>query len=538
MNNKPLQKYKINSLVALGTCLLVAVAVFFPTISTPLVGDGYTLAIHPIPQSHSFLEFFSNSYQGSSYYRPLVNSTLSVIHKLLGDSPIIFHLWQILIHAFSGFFLYLILRKILSDSKWALIGSLLFIIHPKVMHTAIHIGDYNDALCLLFYLLAMVGILGFAEHRGTDKSRSGKIIWCIVISVSTYLVLLSKESGITLLPVGFFLTWGQSLRQNDEKKLALKNGFITLGLMGLAFLAVFFQRLIFEIPFQPHLPEEGLLLRPFYYLANLPATPYFYRPLGWLGYLLFFLPSVVYYVLLAWGTLKAGLRNKKLNVIKTLSSIPAFAFIWLFATLVPNMVNIHAWYFYLMIPGFIVGAMWLAKRLSRWKKLPTYITLGVVSAVYLLTTFNASLTWSNAAEVSESMFADIMQEGEKIKQSGGVVLSAAPINFNGSTNGLFELPVYHSGRTWGIRLSYELGMDIDYRTGAFFILNSPSSSDFKYTCTPSDVYCTTQDNEFVGVLYDDMVAEGSVQAEKSVILSHESEYPVFVLEGDRYVLLE
>ncbi|MCD4733266.1 glycosyltransferase family 39 protein [bacterium] len=529
---------RINSFIVFGICLLFAVVVFSPTLSTPFVSDGYTLAIYPVPQSHSLLEFFSNSYQGSSYYRPLVNISLSGINRLFGDNPLFFHLWQILIHALSGFFLYLIIRKILSSSRWALIGTLLFIIHPKVMHTVNWIGDHADALCLLFYLLSMVGVLRFIDNRNTKNNRSRKIFWGFVIAISAYLALLSKESGVTLLLAGSFLAWGQSVRQNDDNKRALKNGFITLGLMGLALLAVLFQRLIFEIPFQPHLLEEGLLSRPFVYLTYLPAVPYFYRALGLLGYLFFFLPSVVYYGLLAWGVLKAGLRSKKLNLIKALSSVPAFAFIWLFATLIPNLVSVQVWYFYLMIPGFIVGAMWLAQRLSRWKKLPTYITLGVVSAVYLFATFNASLAWGQAAEVSESMFADIMQEGEKIKQSGGVVLSAAPFNLSGRNDGLFDLPIYSSGRTWGERLTYELEENIDYRIGAFFSLDSPYSSDFEYKRTPSDVCCTTQNNEFFEVLWDHMVAEGSSHSDKQVTIPLEAEYPVFVLKGDRYILLE
>ena len=117
-----------------------------------------------------------------------------------------FHILNILIHAVSGIFIFLVIRRLLewagieasSRTPFAVFGALLFLLHPLQAESVAYISGRSDALC---------GLFGSASFAAFLYRRSPAISWPAVASVVFLFAaaLLTKEQAVVL-PVLFVLT--------------------------------------------------------------------------------------------------------------------------------------------------------------------------------------------------------------------------------------------------------------------------------------------------------------------------------------------
>jgi len=123
-------------------------------------------------------------------YTPLTELTLMIEHRLVGLSPWLFHLNNLLIHVANVFLVYLLMRKLRADHLWAWLTAVLFAVHPLHVESVAWISERKDVLCALFYLITMVLYLHF---RDTQRIR-----YFAAAVFSGLLALLSKPMAVTL----------------------------------------------------------------------------------------------------------------------------------------------------------------------------------------------------------------------------------------------------------------------------------------------------------------------------------------------------
>jgi tetratricopeptide (TPR) repeat protein len=143
-----------------------------------------------------------------------------------------YHLFNILIHALAGIFIFLVIRRLLewagvnqsSRIPFAAFGALLFLLHPLQTESVAYISGRSESLC---------GMFGCASFAAFLYRRSSAITWASALLVLLLFVaaVFSKEQAVVL-PALFILTdlwWNpefplRALRANWKLYLLLALG--------------------------------------------------------------------------------------------------------------------------------------------------------------------------------------------------------------------------------------------------------------------------------------------------------------------------
>lgn len=159
-------------------------------------------------------------------YRPTTLFSYSGNLIIFGNSPFSFHLINIVLYLFICFFIYLLIKKLFSDSLLAFISSLLFLILPIHTEVVANITGRSELLCLFFGLLAM---LEFSKEK----------INFYLLFLWTLLAIGSKETGIVILPIIAILLYRKENKINLE---IIKKYFKEISAVGIGILFYFFLR--------------------------------------------------------------------------------------------------------------------------------------------------------------------------------------------------------------------------------------------------------------------------------------------------------
>lgn len=150
---------------------------------------------------------------GGLYYKPLMTAFFSLLYSIFGPNAFFFHLFQVIIHIFNAFFVYLILKKFLDFrlftpnilqkiplayafnnlSLLPFLLSLIFLVHPINTESVVYIAALQDTQFFFFGSLAFL-ILLYKEY--TYKNLS-------LVSLFLLLSLFSKETGIIFVFISF-----------------------------------------------------------------------------------------------------------------------------------------------------------------------------------------------------------------------------------------------------------------------------------------------------------------------------------------------
>jgi len=137
----------------------------------------------------SLENFADNSYQG----RPLRELSYMLDYKLFGDEPSGYHLQQNLWHAANGFLLFLVMGLLGVSPGYALLGALVFLVHPLQVESVASIGHRKELLPLFFGFLTIYG-------HAKALTASGYRRWLLWLGclVSYALLLLGNVTAGTL----------------------------------------------------------------------------------------------------------------------------------------------------------------------------------------------------------------------------------------------------------------------------------------------------------------------------------------------------
>jgi len=87
----------------------------------------------------------------SNYYRPLQFSLYSLLYRLAGPSPVLFHSASLLLHTAAAILAFLWLLRITGKRRFAFLASLLFLLHPVQTESVSYISGISDPLYAAFF---------------------------------------------------------------------------------------------------------------------------------------------------------------------------------------------------------------------------------------------------------------------------------------------------------------------------------------------------------------------------------------------------
>jgi len=139
---------------------------------------------------------FSNIHLG--YYRPLSLITFAIENEFTKNNPQLSHFINVLIFAFSGFLLFIVLSKLFYSFNpvFSFAIALLYVAHP--IHTEI-VANVKGRDELLSFLNIMT--MTWFSLKYIDTKKAGHLVTSLIFC---YLAMLSKETaltGVVLLPL-------------------------------------------------------------------------------------------------------------------------------------------------------------------------------------------------------------------------------------------------------------------------------------------------------------------------------------------------
>jgi hypothetical protein len=170
---------------------LIGFSIFYTALNSYFHSDDYhTLAISRYIDNPVYL--FGNHYPYSVSYRPIGVIFWWFSYYLFDLNSYYYYLSNLLLHIFSSYILYFILKKLTKNRLTSLIFSCIFLAHPLAISTAVWLSTRYDMLAVLFTLLSVFTTICYIE------SAKNRHLFCSLIFTS--LAILSKELAY-LLPI-------------------------------------------------------------------------------------------------------------------------------------------------------------------------------------------------------------------------------------------------------------------------------------------------------------------------------------------------
>ncbi len=149
-------------------------AAYFPALSGSWLWDdaGHVTAA-PL-QSWTGLYRIWFEIGATQQYYPLLHSAFWIEHRIWGDTPVGYHLVNVLWHATSACLLVAILRRLAIPG--AVLAALIFALHPVGVESVAWIAEQKNTLSTVFYLAAALAWLRFEDERRPGRYAAA-LLW-------------------------------------------------------------------------------------------------------------------------------------------------------------------------------------------------------------------------------------------------------------------------------------------------------------------------------------------------------------------------
>jgi len=150
-----------------------------------------------------------------SFYRPLQTiSYMTDIHLSEKNGTWMFHLSNILLLGLITCLLFLLLRKLLIPTKFALLSNLIFCLNPLFVSNVAWIPARGDLLLIFFSLLSFLFFIEFLQKKN--------LLFLILNWITFTIALFCKETA-AFLPLTFFLYYITYFSKRSFDKIYLLN---------------------------------------------------------------------------------------------------------------------------------------------------------------------------------------------------------------------------------------------------------------------------------------------------------------------------
>lgn len=196
--------------------VFIAVTLYFPVFYAGYVWDDNLLFVDKVkllnePLSWSLLT--EPVLPNTTYFRPLIFLTIYTEFYLFGQNPLSSHIINLIIIIINAYLVSLIAYQLLKiknnrSAFWlSLLAGIIYIVNPVLVEATAWISGRFDLLVTTFTLSALYYFIKIKSNTWKNS---------IVISILFFLALLSKELGI-ILPILIFFMY-MYLNVNPEKK--------------------------------------------------------------------------------------------------------------------------------------------------------------------------------------------------------------------------------------------------------------------------------------------------------------------------------
>jgi tetratricopeptide (TPR) repeat protein len=190
--------------------LVAVVAAYWPIFHAGFIWDDDTfLTANPLIQAADGLKSFWFTARAVDYW-PVTSSTLWVEWRLWGAHPLGYHATNLALHWAECLLLWAVLRRL--GVPAALLGALLFAVHPVNVESVAWITQRKNVLALFFYLGSAWFFLA-----GDPPSRRA-----YAASLFAFLLALLSKASVVILPVALLgtLAWRRKVERKDVLRLA------------------------------------------------------------------------------------------------------------------------------------------------------------------------------------------------------------------------------------------------------------------------------------------------------------------------------
>lgn len=215
---------KTRNLLYVLILLALACIVYIKAFSAGFVGDDLAM----IPNNHrnfsgvaNIVDYFrtgvwehsSLGLKGNSIYRPLWLVWMFAIYQFAGESPLVWHISNLLLHTLNSFLLFHLIKELYPSAKekTVLLAATLFLLYPASCQNVIWISGSTDLFLSVF---SLSGLLAYVHFRNQGNGK-----WFYVSIFFTACAILVKETGLILLPIYFLI--------DSRSQLRTKNIYIT-----------------------------------------------------------------------------------------------------------------------------------------------------------------------------------------------------------------------------------------------------------------------------------------------------------------------
>jgi len=129
-------------------------------------------------------------------YYPLVLTSFWALHKIVGLSPLPYHLLNVLLHAGSALLLWGGLRQLGVRAAW--LGAMLWASHPVTVQSVAWVTELKNTQSCFFYLLSILLFLKAEEDR---KIEPRKFRWHFALSLLSFILAITSKPATVMLPV-------------------------------------------------------------------------------------------------------------------------------------------------------------------------------------------------------------------------------------------------------------------------------------------------------------------------------------------------
>jgi len=172
---------------AIHWIVIIGIIVFFNSFFNGFVWDDKIYILNNPGNLNIFYLFGPNMFN-DLFYRPLSAAYFSLLYAVFGTSAFYYHFFQVSLHIINTILLFFIFKKFIKK-HFALILSLIFLVHPIQVESAIFLSTALTPLSMFFGSLALVLSLN-------DKITTRRFI---LISLFLIVSLLVKETGAIFL---------------------------------------------------------------------------------------------------------------------------------------------------------------------------------------------------------------------------------------------------------------------------------------------------------------------------------------------------
>ena len=181
---------------------------YWPALRGAILWDDPAHVPRPELQSWQGLGRIWTDLRATQQYYPVLFSAFWVEHRLWGDDTLGYHLVNVVCHTLSCCLLALLLRRLWSPSRpgdpgvpagaeW--FAAALFAVHPVCVESVAWITEQKNTLSLVFYLLAALAYLNFAERRRVAS---------YALATFLFLCALGSKTVTVTLPVALLIVLG------------------------------------------------------------------------------------------------------------------------------------------------------------------------------------------------------------------------------------------------------------------------------------------------------------------------------------------